>query len=203
MEPLIDPVGAGDDPALRGLAEDLGQPHDRHCAGRDHVGQDLPGSDGGKLIDVADDQQRGMVGDRLQQRLHQQDIDHGRLVDDQQVAFEWVVAAAFEAAALRIDLEQPVNGLGLEPGGFRHPLGGAAGRCAEQQVHALGRQDAQDGVDDGRLADARPAGDDQDLRQQGQSDGGDLAFGQRQTGLLLDPWQRLVRIDGAARAVFR
>ena len=32
------------------------------------------------------------------------------------------------------------------------PLGGAAGRRAQQKVHALGGQDAQDGVDDGRLA---------------------------------------------------
>ena len=81
-------MGAGDDPALRGLAKYLGQPHNRHRAGRDDVGQDLTGTDGRELIDVADDQQRGMVRDRLQQRLHQQDIDHGRLVDDQQVAFE-------------------------------------------------------------------------------------------------------------------
>ena len=64
---LVDPVGAGDDPALRGLPEDLGQPHHGHGAGRDDVGQDLTRADGGELVDVADDQQRGMVGDRLQQ----------------------------------------------------------------------------------------------------------------------------------------
>ena len=76
----------------------------------------------------------GMVGDRLQQRLHQQDIDHGRLVDDQQVACERVVAAAFEAAGFGIDFEQPVDGLGLESGSFGHPLGGSARRRAEQQA---------------------------------------------------------------------
>ena len=102
---------------------------------------------------------------------------------------------AFEAAALRVDLEQPVNGLGLEPGRFGHALGGAAGRGAQQQAHALGGQDAQDRVDDGRLADTRAAGDDEHLRQQGQPDRGDLAFGQRQAGLLLDPRQRLLRVD--------
>ena len=194
-EALVDPVRAGDDPALGGLAEDLGQPHDRHRAGGDDVGQDLTRADRGQLVDVADDQQRGIVGHRLQQRLHQHDVDHRGLVDDQQVAVERVVAAALEAAALGVDLEQPVDGLGLEPGRFGHALGGAAGRGAQQQAHALGGEDAQDRVDDGGLAHARPAGDDQHLRQQRQPDRGDLAFGQRQAGLLLDPRQRLLRID--------
>src|SRR5208337_5532315 len=117
---LIDPMGAGDDPAVGGLAEDLGQPHDGYSAGRDDVGQNLTWPDRGELIDIADNQQRGMVGYGFQQGLHQQDVDHGRLVDDQQVAIERVLAAAFEAPGLRVDFKQPVNGLGLEAGGFRH-----------------------------------------------------------------------------------
>src|SRR6516164_9969979 len=59
----VDLVRAGDDPAVGGLAKDLGQAHDRHRAGRDDVGQDLTRADGGELVEVADDQQRGMVGD--------------------------------------------------------------------------------------------------------------------------------------------
>ena len=51
--------------------------------------------------------------------------------------------------------------LASEAGRLGHALGGAAGRRAKQQVHALGRENAQDRVDDGRLADAGPAGDDQ------------------------------------------
>ena len=81
---------------------------------------------------MSDDQQRRVIGDGPQQCLHQQDIDHRGFVDDQQVALEWVVATAFETSALRIDLQQSVNGLGSEPGGFRHPFGGATSRCAEQ-----------------------------------------------------------------------
>ena len=38
--------------------------------------------------------------------------------------------ATLEAAALGIDLKQPVDSLGLEAGGLGHPLGGAAGRSA-------------------------------------------------------------------------
>ena len=50
------------------------------------------------------------------------------------------------------------------------------------KLHALRRENAQDGVDDGRLADARSAGDDQHLGDQSQPDGGYLAFGERQAG---------------------
>ena len=39
-----------------GLPEHLGQPHHRHGAGGDDVGQHLAGPDRGKLVDVADDQ---------------------------------------------------------------------------------------------------------------------------------------------------
>jgi hypothetical protein len=42
-----------------------------------------------------------------------------------------VILAALEAAALGIDLQQPVDGLGLEAGRFGHALGGAASRRAQ------------------------------------------------------------------------
>ena len=41
------------------------------------------------------------VRHRLHERLHQHDIDHGGLVDNQQVTVERVVVATVEAAALR------------------------------------------------------------------------------------------------------
>ena len=50
---MIDPVRVGDDPAPRGLPEDLGQPHDRDRARGDDVGQDLPRADGRQLVDIA------------------------------------------------------------------------------------------------------------------------------------------------------
>ena len=59
------------------------------------------------------------------------------------------------------DFQQAVDGLGLEAGRLREPLGGAARGSAQQAPHLLGPQDQQDGVDERRLAHARPAGDDQ------------------------------------------
>src|SRR6185312_5085929 len=90
--------------------------------------QDLAGSNRGKLVDVANDQKGGLVGYCLHERLHQHDIDHRGLVDNQQVTIERVVVATFEAATLRVDLQQPVDGLGLEAGRLGHTFGGAAGR---------------------------------------------------------------------------
>ena len=92
-----------------------------------------------------------------------------------------------------------MDGLGLEAGRLSHALGGAAGRSAQQQPHPFGREDAQNGIDDRRLADAGPAGDDQHLGHECEPDRGDLALGKGKTDTLLDPWQGLVRIDPGPR----
>ncbi len=84
------------------------------------------------LVDIPVDQQSGTIGHCLQQRLHQHDIDHRRLVDDEEVAVERIVAVAFEAAGLGVDFEQPVDGLCLEAGRLSHPLGRAARGGAKQ-----------------------------------------------------------------------
>ena len=56
-QPLVDPMRVDDDPALGGLAEDLGQAHDRYGTRGDDVRQHLPGTDRGQLIDITDEQQ--------------------------------------------------------------------------------------------------------------------------------------------------
>ena len=76
-------------------------------------------------------------GTAFSKRLHQHDIDHRRLVDDQQIAVERIVGVALEAAALGIDLQQPMDRLGLDARRFGHALGRAAGRGAEQQASRL------------------------------------------------------------------
>ena len=116
-----------------------------------------------------------------------------------QVTVERVVVATLEAAALRVDLEQPVNGLGLEAGRLGHTFRGAAGRSAQQKVGALRREDAQNGIDDGSFPNTGTTGDDQHLGHQGEPDRGDLAFGKGKTDTPLDPRQGLVRIDPGPR----
>ena len=87
--------------------------------------------------------------------------------------------------ALRVELEQAVDGLGLHAGRLGHALGCPSGGGAEQKLRTLGRQDAQDRVHDGGLADARAAGDDQHLGAQRQTDGLHLAGGEREPGAAL------------------
>ena len=120
-----------DDPALRRLAEHLGQPHHRHGARADDVGQHLPRPDARQLIHIADDQQRRLVRQRLQQRAHQRHVHHAGLVHHQQVAVERVHLAALEAAGLGIGLQQAVDGPAFQPGALGQALGGPSGRRAE------------------------------------------------------------------------
>jgi hypothetical protein len=80
---------------------------------RDDVGQHLPRSDGGQLVDVADNQQRRIIWRRLPRCPDQHDVDHRRLVDDEQIAIERIVGIAFEPTTSRIDLREPVDRLAL------------------------------------------------------------------------------------------
>jgi hypothetical protein len=127
IDTLVDAVRVHDDSACGGLPEHLGQAHHRDGSAGDHVSQDLAGADRRQLIDIADDEQGRLVRDRFDQRIHQQHVDHRGLVDNQQIAVEWVGVVAPEAAALGIDFEEAVDGLGLQAGGLVHALGGAAG----------------------------------------------------------------------------
>ena len=70
----------------------------------DDVGQHLAGPNRGKLVDVANDQEGGPARQCFHERLHQHNIDHGSLVDNQQVTVERVIVATLEAAALGVNL---------------------------------------------------------------------------------------------------
>lgn len=63
----VDLVRGGDDPALGGLAENLGQSDHRDRTRLDDIGQDLTRADRWQLVDVADDQQCCGIWHRLQQ----------------------------------------------------------------------------------------------------------------------------------------
>ena len=81
------------------------------------------------------------------------------------------------------------------PVALAHPLGRAPRGCAQQDIDALGEQDAQDRVDDRRLADPRPAGNHRGLGGKRHPDRIGLAGRQGETGIPLDPRQGLVRVD--------
>ena len=191
----VDPVRAGDDPAGRRLAEDLGQPHHRHRPRTDQVRQHLAGPNRRELIHVAHHQQGGRCGDRPGQRVHQLHIDHGGLVDDQQIAFQGVIGSAPEPAGARIDLQQAMDRSGLEPARLAHPLRRPPGGGRAQDRYPLGGEDGEDCPHDRRLADAGPAGDHQQLRGKGKADRLALALGERHADSPLDPGDGFFRLD--------
>jgi hypothetical protein len=75
-----------------------------------------------------------MVWRRFHERLHQHDVDHRGLVDDEQIAIERIVGVACEPAAPGIDLEEPVDRLGLDARRFGHALG-----CAARKAQSISR----------------------------------------------------------------
>ena len=188
-------MGVDDDARCLGLTEDLGQAHRRDLFRRDQVRQHGAGPDRGQLVHVPDQQHRRLGRHGPQQLVHQRRVHHRDLVDHQQVGRQRAVLIALEGHDLWVELQQPVDGLGLATGGFRQALGGAPGRRAESHLDALGQQDAQDGIDHRGLADAGAAGNDHELAVDGLGDGCALGIRQGEPGLGLDPGQGLVGID--------
>jgi hypothetical protein len=98
-------------------------------------------------------------------RVHQGHVDHRGLIDDQQVAVQPVIFVAAEATVRGIGLQEPVDGLRLQPGALRQPLRRTAGRSRKRDPHALDAEDLQDRVNQGGLADPGAAADDEHLRR--------------------------------------
>ena len=162
---------------------------------RDDVGKHLPRADRGQLVDIAHENQRGPLWNRLQQRVHQRDIDHRDLVDDEKIAVQRAILVAPEASMGRVGLQQTVQRPGLEAGRLAQALGGAACRSGQGGLYLLGAQDPEDRVEQGRLADARPAGDDKQLGSKSKAHGVTLARCQLDADLALDPGDGLLTVD--------
>jgi hypothetical protein len=72
---------------------------------------------------------------------------------------------------------------------------GLAGGAHSKSVTSFRRENAQDRIDDGGLADTRPARDHEHLATKRHRDSFFLAFCERQAGAPLDPRDSLVGID--------
>ena len=87
----------GDGPAL-GLPVKGPQLGDGHDAGVDEVAEHASGTDRGQLRGIADEQQMRPVSTRLEQSFGEFDVEHGCLVDDDDVLVERRLGVAGEAA---------------------------------------------------------------------------------------------------------
>ena len=202
-QPAIDAMGVLHDPAGRRLAEDLGQPRDRQAVRGDQVGQHLPRADRRQLVDVADQKQRRFRRQGGEHRLHQRQIDHRHLVDDQEIAGQRALGAPPKAAP-RLGFEQAVQGPGVPPGALAEASRGAAGRRRQLDVDPGLGQTEQDRLDQRGLAGAGAAGDHQELARQRRGERGALPRRETQRQLALDPAEaRFGVLDRPGRAAAR
>jgi hypothetical protein len=189
------PVGIGDDPAVRRLPEHFGEAHGRHHAALDQVTEHGARPHGRKLIHVADQNQPGAIRNRPRKGVHQRHVHHRGLIDDQKPAGKRVGLVAGEAPGCGVDLQQSVDGLRFQARGLGEPLRRPSGRGAQQALHALGAQDHQDRVHERRLADARSSRDDDHSVPQNRLQRFALAGSERLPSLALAPCDGLVEVD--------
>jgi len=199
--PAVDGVGRGHDAAALGLAEDLGEPRHGHSLRGDDVQEHRARAHRRELIHVAHQDHARLAGNRLEVVVPQGDIDHRGLVEHEQVAFQGPVAVALELAGERVELEQTVDGLGLAPGHLGQALGRPARGRGQHALQVLGLEDLEDAPHERGLADAGPAGDDQQLVPAGLAHGLLLAFGEAQPQAFFDPGHGLFEVDLGQRMV--
>ena len=134
-------------------------------------------------------------GQGAHQLVHQWHIDHRHLIHDQQIALQRIRFFSGKAFA-GLKLQQPMNRLRGQTGGFGKTLGCASGRRAKQALDVLGSQHAKDGIHQRCLAHARPASDHQGASTQGLRQRRLLMIGQSRACLRLAPGDRLLGVDG-------
>src|SRR5690606_26994533 len=185
----VDAVRVGDHTGLGGLAEHLGEADAGYGRVlRQQVAQDLSGAHRRQLVDVADEEQVRAGWDGLGQFVGEQQVEHGCLVDDEQVAVEGVGAVVGGGAA-GFELQQPVHGGRLVSGEFGEAFGGASGGGGQDDPGAFGGGQGDDGRHGEGLAAAGSAGEDRDLAGQREFDRFFLFGGQFGAGAAVQPGQ--------------
>ena len=165
----VDRVSGRHDAALRGLPEDVVEARDRDRIGADQVGENLSGTDRGQLVRIADDQQRGMVRQRAQERGHQANVHHRGFVEHEKVARHRHVRSAPKTADRRAD--EAMHRLGVATGHRGQAPRRAPGRRAQSNIDIALGQHMQEAAHQRGLADTGAAGDDQHLRPAGSREG--------------------------------
>lgn len=98
----VDLVGVGNDLAAGGLAEDFGELGDGSGSAGDDISECGAGTDGGQLVDVADQEKVTVFGEGAKEAVHEEDVYHGAFVDDEQLGVERAGFVALKPAPLGI-----------------------------------------------------------------------------------------------------
>jgi hypothetical protein len=185
----VDAVGVGDHPALLSLAKHVGQPDPGQPVSTQQIPEHLSCPDAGELVHVTDEQEVGTGWDGLDQLVGQQHIQHGGLVDHHQVGVQGMVAVK-GGISTRAQLQQPMQGRGLQPGQLPKALGSPPGRRGQQDPGPFGKSQGHDRPHRVALATARPAGQHRHPLGQGQADRRLLLRRQGHAGRPAQPVQR-------------
>ena len=135
------------------------------------------------------------LGIGSQDLVAENDIDHRRFVQHEQIAGQRMLLVAFELARGGIELQQTMDGLGGAAGRLGQSFGRPTRGCRQHALQFLGGEDFQDAADQRRLADARPARDDQQLVLARLANRFLLAGRQLDAQSLLDPGDGLLHVD--------
>ena len=92
---------------------------------------------------------------RLEQMVHQHQIQHGNFVHHQKVEFEWIFIVVFEAIQRGI-FQQAMNGAGRVSRGFRKPFCRPSSWRSQCETFMLSRQCSDQGFQAGGFASSGP-----------------------------------------------
>ena len=150
--------------------------------------QDGTGPDRRQLIGVADEDAAALRFQGTEEMVHHFHVEHRDFIDDDQVGRQqlgFVVFKDLNPSLTTVGDEQTVNGFGLALRRFGQALGGPPGRRTEEDAQPFLFGQADDGLDDSRLARPGTAGDDRHARFQRFFDGFALLIGQFKVARIL------------------
>ena len=155
------PVGVPHDAAAFVLPKDLPEPGRRDDPASDEIPKNLAGTDGGKLIRVADEHESRVARHRGEKDLEQAKVDHRRFVHENDVRLDGVGRIATERSRRRIEAEQSVQRRSLATGGLCESARGATGGGRERQSEVVGFEQVEQEARQRRLAGAGTTRDDE------------------------------------------
>ena len=98
-------MSACDDFAACRLPEHFGQTDNGYHSAINQVTQGIARPDGGKLIHVTDHYESRVLGECAEQGVHQEHVHHRCLINNEEVAFEWLLLVALKPSRGRIDFQ--------------------------------------------------------------------------------------------------